>query len=177
MSTVRKLIQKIEVAIRDEYNSEAKRIAIHDAIASLIKERWEGKKITKLFATALSARLGHQAYLTSTVGMAQIEVWGAGSPFPLFGDRVSFYLGSDRHGGMANLETFEQTDKCHGKAAKDRQNRRLEILRNPLMIEELALAGAQYQAASSRIKSLLEFGGDFEPDRYTLEKIVEGEGA
>lgn len=168
------LVEKIRSAIQESIAYEAEGIRVHDQIASMIREKYAGKKYTKRFADDLRVRMNWPdtaiVRFVNDYGLNQIEVFRV-APWFEFGDRVGFYLRSS----VGDLEAFEAADIAHGSAAKERQAQRIALLNNPKAIAQICLAGERYQNSKATIDRLLEHGGDFTADRYTIEKIVKGE--
>lgn len=167
------LAEQIRKAVQAGMETESHSVKVHDTIAEMLRTKYAGKKITKRFADELRARMGWPetaiCHYKTDYGLHQIEVWRV-APWYEFNDRTGFYLRSE----IGNVEEFERADTAHGSGAKERQAKRAALLANPKAIAALAKAIAAYQRALKEINTAFE--GVFTADRYTIEKIVKGEG-
>lgn len=174
-SMMASMVERIRAAVQESIEQEAKAIVIHDAIASLIREKYEGKKLTQRFANDLRTRLGYSenpiVRYAIEYGMPRVQIWGRETPWESFNDSPTFYMRNP----IATLADFEASDTCHGSAARERQAQRIALLNDPKSIASLCVAGEAYQRSLKTINEALEFEGAFTADRYTIEKIVKGE--
>lgn len=174
---------------QEAYDHEAACIAIHDAIAKVLETK-RGKKITARIAGDVAKALGWATderpvqYQITAGSLVQLNVWGSPTPWPKFTVSPSFFLGyaggtigDRRHVAHPDYgpEAFEETDACHGRAAKARNDKRRALLANPSLLKTLAKAIDAKVAAEKSLKALLEHEGPFDADRYSFEELSEVE--
>jgi hypothetical protein len=173
--------------VQARHDSELAHIAVHDCLAQLIREKWEGKKLNKRLATQLKEKLypGDDTpvvYYSAEYGMHQIYIWGKSTPWPTHSDRLVIYLAHDSipsepkyngsWSGAINAAGFEHGDCCHGSAAKERNVRRQNLLKDSKTLAAIAIQINQCRAAWKAINDLTEWETDAQPDRYPIIELT-----
>lgn len=104
-------------------------------IAESVIVKFDGQKITKRIATALSKELpDYTVYYDTNHGMYDLVIWGNGIPYD---NRISIYLGYVYdNNAIVNIDKVRELNTCH----------ELELGRMELL---LSLPAAELQAAIS----------------------------
>lgn len=171
-----KLINSTDLAdiIQNRISREQDGIDLHDKLAKVLRDSFDGKKLTRRLVTKLKAVLPEHSviYWKELAGMYQIEVWRYGH-FDSMDNRWNALVAYDSDKECYDAEIFEQRDLCHGSAAKKRQGERLALLNDCNALETIADSINHYNIALKKLNAAL--GGPFGmPDYYAFRELVEG---
>ena len=145
------------------------------SLAELVRETlkpFDGKKITKRLATAVSEALpDHTVFYRNEYGTKALEIWGNGIDHR---SRKAFTLGHDSEGPEFNHERFSGLDSdglngCHYYAAQERNEKRHALLIANGWTSDMASAINDLREASARIDDLIEFPN---PMRYVIDQLI-----
>lgn len=125
MITLDQLYEKVVAKLREEFEREAKNIAMHDVLLDYIKDH-EGQRISKRIATFFEGKYpDNTVYYGAEYGMFHVKVWGNGIDY---GQRVEFLIGYASE-PYYNAEKFDNKyDGCYGYAARERNATREYLL-------------------------------------------------
>lgn len=138
-------------------------------------EKFEGKKITKAIATAFEKELGPEyvVYYSSEYGMYQISFWKGSSQ-----NKKQFLIGYDstpifRRGHSTESHSgIEYFCNCYGQAAKERNDRRRETLRNQKTLDKMASAIDKLLEAREELEQFSDYS---HPGWYAIVKALKVE--
>lgn len=179
-------------AIASDFDREQWSIAAHDALARVIKNKWVGKKVNKRieqqfkeeFAPdpAMQAKL--VTYLEYIASMCNLKVWGFG-PYKRSDECLTMFLGyadlefrgdgnprQTRSFNSLTVEGFEENDGCHGKHAKDRQEKRKHLLNGSGIIAQMAALIDTINDAKAKLETLGEYDAPGREAHYAAQKLI-----
>lgn len=160
--------QKICAAIEKNYAEEAKQIRFQGEIYALLVEKFNGKHITQRLCTAIKKL--HPTWvvcLDKASSQTYLRAWGGDSGF-VMGDQVRVFLGYDEDLISYNPDKFITRNGI--EFANKRQQKRSELLDNPIKIQEIACAIDEYTKVRSRLVALIDNVNV--DDNYSLEVIA-----
>lgn len=170
-------VSQIEKAIRAGIDRENNGILIHETIASILKAKWNGKRINRRIVeqvkTALASKFGKEpvVYYDELAGMTNLRIWSY--PGHETSDKSdSFFLGYSGRLGTNDLaaypsEVFEERDACHGNAAKERNAKREKALKGS--VSKWADTVNAFVKAKREFDNISSY--DF-PDWYNLQRLA-----
>lgn len=157
-------VDRIVAFLQRELAAETAAVHVHDTIAALIREKWEGKKFNKRFIAQLRERLGYPESVAMfwDGGHGSLAIWGKDSPWPDYNRRRTFYVASGgfpptnpahkgHWQGAMHAEGYEYQDCANGSGARSRNGRRQWLLEDP---PRLARIAATAQAAVDAWRAL-----------------------
>lgn len=163
--TVRELIQF-------DYDQEQQEIEVAQTVARVLKA-FEGKLVTKRFATAVEKELGCiVSYDKPTYGSTTINIWGKEINRD-YEHRMLFFFRSGTSGALGldgpngfTLYDFMKHNICHYAAAQERQDQRKEQLDSdyPELLLKLI---SQYDHLATKIEDLTPYT---DPSHYSIQK-------
>tara|TARA_R100000655_G_scaffold101434_2_gene146567 strand:+ start:61 stop:648 length:588 start_codon:yes stop_codon:yes gene_type:complete len=171
-----KLINSADLAgiIQNQISREQDGIDLHDKLAKVLRDSFNGKKLTRRLVTKFKALLPENSviYWKELAGMYSIEVWRYGC-FDSMNNRWNALVAYDSDKKCYDAKIFEERDLCHGSAAKKRQETRLALLNDCDALETIAGNINQYNIALKNLNTAMS--GPFDmPDYYDFRKLVEG---
>src|SRR6187549_3723369 len=114
-------VADLKKIIQSHIDRELPAIEVHDIIAGIIKEKWEGKPINKRLANQLKEKLtalyGKEPVVFYEPGyLYYVKVWGTPA-WPTYNEQHQFFLGhanSQNTAALSSEEFHNRTDACHG---------------------------------------------------------------
>jgi hypothetical protein len=170
--------EKLKDILEENYAQEANAIRVHDAIAEVIKTRWQGKKLNKRIADQVKEKLGDDMMVSfyrdtsSRWNQVKISVWGS-MDFYSYEKRLEVYLGNVEDTEAYTVEKFENHDGRYGHAAKERNRKRSEILNNPTRLAEIVKAIEEYNRIAKELKAQRNKLADFQDSSQISKAILE----
>lgn len=185
------IMQTLIESIESDIERESQWIVVHDIIASLLKEKWEGKRLNRRIADQVKEKLtalygkepivSYEVDGTSGFGSARLNIWN--TPHWEYGSRNSFYLAHNSRPsepkykghwfGEVHAEGFEYMDICHGSAAKERNVERAKLLKNTKTLDELSIAILAVKEGWGKIQLLTDkLDSPAHQVEYTAERLT-----
>jgi hypothetical protein len=171
-TTVRLTAADIRRVIEKNKAEDSLRIKYHEILAALLKEKWDGKKITQRIVKQFKEKIGEPDAVVYFGGPAQLwylELWGS-KDFPQYEGRLRMFVGYTHDLLSYPAEVFEQRDISYGNAAKERNEQRDILLANEEFLENTAQTINDLNNARSRYEQW--FNEDF-VDRHDFAKLAE----
>ncbi len=173
------IIKALTDKLLKDLEREEMAIELHEAIAGVLKEKFQGKKITRRLVTLLEPIVsgvlpGSHVSYHEIAGMLNIQVWGGTLKHD---DTFRFFIGYDSQ-DLASYDSavFEERDACHGKAARKRCAERAELLAGTKVLEVIADRVVKVQALQAEIAKLTDVDAVADVIRYDVQKLLKGEG-
>lgn len=143
--------EKILCKIQERLLQEEKLIKYHDAIAKVLREKYDGKQLTKRIEGQVRAELGMSdddptRIIFSNDYLLKLEVWTRN-----YNDRLTFYLGYRQDRLCYDPKRFEDVDVQHGQHARKRNEFREGILADG--IDEVIDAVLKKNAAKKALEN------------------------
>jgi hypothetical protein len=155
--------EQIENIIRSELNKETRFFEIHNKIAELIREKWEGRRLNVRFKKQVQeffpdAIVYYEPY-------SKVSLWGGSVKdiAPGFEQRIIFWL--DIRG---SFDKFHADNPSTGSGAMERNRVRIIQLSCPAILKTIAEAINDSVEAKDRMEFLL---GDL-PDNYAIGRAA-----
>lgn len=149
-------------------------ICAHKALAAVLHEKFNGKKLTKriegyfrekFFVNAPELNEKAIVRYMEDFGLCQLQVWGI-SPWSAFDKRLSMFICHKGEKSNAfNPDSFESEDCCHGGAAEKRNAKRTELGQGE-QIRRMAEIAAQMDGLREELESLTAFDTPGETVQY-----------
>jgi hypothetical protein len=170
----------IKEALSDDYQRDAKSLALLDTLAAALKP-FDGKPVSKRLATAVQKAMPEaQVYYRHEYGMFHISIWGTVQGEKVeFEKRREFLLGHERDGKapvftLGSLDasengTFYGYNTWAGSGAVRRMDQIRNQFANERQLEALASALEAKEKADATIKAIFEY--PFE-GKYSIEKAT-----
>jgi hypothetical protein len=155
LDTVAAVIRQV---LRDKIDHEERWIQLHTIISNAIKKCAKGSGETvanKRIATAVQKELPEaKVYWDTNYGMRHVVIWG-GTTGLEYNERFSALVAYDSK-PVISVETFEESDRCHGSAARERSADLTQRLGSSWP-EDVALSIIQYQDADKALKDVFHY--------------------
>lgn len=162
MNTLRELVIKIQT----EQKQETAGIEVHNIIAAVLRESFDGKKITRRLVTKVQERMpqGATVYWDEIAGTVNLKVRGYPGVHEYGYSALIGYNSQPTNPNVAgaylseyHAPAFEQTDICHGVAAIERNKARAALLADTAKLRSLAAAVDQVRAGWAVLEGI-EYG-------------------
>lgn len=151
-------IQEVKKAIQQNIDHEQKQIAIYEHLVEVFKP-FEGKKISQRMVTALEKNLPNgykRAYLNRIGSLIQVVLAPEN-----FQENITFLLGYDSDPifkigrTQERYSGFAYFNSCHGEAARQRNQKRRELLSKAIKLAGLANTYANAKATANAAREEL----------------------
>lgn len=159
--------------VRENFEAERLAIETHNAIARVLKTRFNGKRVNRRIVKILENEFREMyggnpvVYFEEVAGLNNILLWS----IPGAKDhsvRRSHFIGHDEDLLNYNPEIFEDRDMCNGSAAIERNKRREAITEENY--RELSEAVSALQNAKETLERLGSYGQPFENDLWKIRR-------
>ncbi len=164
--------EKILCEIQERIISEERYINYHNAIAKVLREKYDGKQLTKRIEGQVRAELGLTEDDPTRIifvndYLLKLEVWTRN-----YNDRLSFHLGHQQDRLCYNPARFEDIDGHHGEHARKRNEFREGILADGFdeVVEAVLKKQAAKQALEEANKALENLTSEF-PESYFIKEL------
>ena len=149
----RELAQIITEAVKSDMAREQRYIDLHNQVLTALAP-YDGKGVTKRLATAVSKAMPDMTVAYDTdYGMCHLSIWGQGLEYRRRYSALLAYQGPSQYGEgrVFHLDLFDtELAACYGRAARERQARRAELLSDSKRIADIAAAYWDMLEAKSR---------------------------
>lgn len=176
MNTLKELVIKIQT----EQKQETAGIEVHNIIAAVLRESFDGKRITRRLVTKVQERMpqGATVYWDEIAGMVNLKVRG----YPGMHEYgYSALIGYDSQPTNPKLlgayisdyhaPAFEQTDVCHGIAAIERNKARGALLADTAKLRTLAAAVDKVRAGWAVLDGI-EYGTPEHQAQFIVQRMT-----
>lgn len=162
--------EKILCEIQERIISEERYINYHNAIAKVLREKYDGKQLTKRIEGQVRAELSLPETTIVRFNhdyLLKLEIWTNN-----YNERMTFYMGYERDRLAYHPAIFEEVDAAHGPAAQQRNETREGLLASGIdeVIEAVLkkhAAKKTLEEAEQQLNSLIEVF----PDNDIIEKL------
>ena len=157
--------EDIKTIVRANYNREATYITVHDLIARILREKYQGKKLTKRIEDQVKGALEKAKFdgelragapvvsFTKDGTLSHLSIWGIRHAED-FSKRMYIFLGYNGEIDNYDAATFEEHDARNGRAAKERNAERSKLLSSEAELAFLAELVNKIRHAKTELKVL-----------------------
>lgn len=164
--------------VKRDMEADAQRLAVHDLVLEILKDKWKGKQLNKRIATQVEEKLKEVFPNDSPVvyynkeGYRRIgiKVWGVMGYD--YGKRIEMDITHEQTGYLVDPEQFDQNlDARHGSAARERVKEYEELLNNDENFAKIAKAVDAIKKAKADLEKLTADGLGYHV-RYYAEDLA-----
>lgn len=160
---------KIEEMVKTNMAEEARRVKLHQEIADLLREKFDGKKLAPGWMVR-HLRTRHPDWTICERGLEYgqftVEIGGGDSGYSSM-NRASFFIGYTSELARYKPELFEDRDTCNGNAAIERNKKRQAFLDSGKAFEM-----ANIIDTLNNVHESLSNMFDDNQDHYSIRKLL-----